>query len=65
MKNKSEENDQEQRHFQREVDAVRTEKTEIDSEMSLKEKEREEIKKEIREIKQKMGEVLFIFMCNL
>ncbi|XP_011499172.1 PREDICTED: DNA repair protein RAD50 [Ceratosolen solmsi marchali] len=56
MNNKIEENEQEERHVQREVDAHRIEKTAIESEMSLKEKGKNEIKLEIGELKRKIKE---------
>jgi chromosome segregation ATPase len=62
MKNKIQENEQEEKHVQREVDSHRIEKTEIESEMSLKEKEKTEIKSEINELKKKIKQVLLVMI---
>ncbi|OXU24483.1 hypothetical protein TSAR_014049 [Trichomalopsis sarcophagae] len=57
MKKRAQEFEQEEKHVQREVDACRSEKTGIDSEMSLKEKERGEIKLEINTLRKKIKQV--------
>lgn len=57
MKNKFEENEHEEKYVQREVDKFRVEKTEIESEMSLKEKERQDISYEITNLKNKINKV--------
>ncbi|XP_001600265.2 DNA repair protein RAD50 [Nasonia vitripennis] len=57
MKKRAQEFEQEEKHVQREVDACRSEKTGIDSEMSLKEKERGEIKFEINTLRKKIKQV--------
>ena len=59
-KQKIQENEQEQRHVQREVDSHRTEKTGIESEMSLKEKEKIEIQSQINELRKKIKQVNFV-----
>lgn len=46
--------------MRKEVDDQRTVKTEIDSGIALQENEREKIKQELKEIKQKMGEVMLV-----
>ncbi|KAJ8687829.1 hypothetical protein QAD02_023623 [Eretmocerus hayati] len=54
MRNKVQEHEREEKHVQREVDACRTEKTGIESEMSLKDKEKKEIHTEINNLREKI-----------
>ena len=61
MRNKMEENEQEEAHVQSEVDSCRTKKTEIDSEMSLKMKERIQVKEDINITRKKITEVFSIY----
>ncbi|KAL7302008.1 hypothetical protein TKK_0005245 [Trichogramma kaykai] len=71
MKDKLKENEQEERYLQNVVDESRAHKTGIESEISLKQKEKEEIKQEINECRKKIKETgeagtkLSIFESNL